>query len=142
VISFLNVLDRCDKPLTLLSQIRGLLKSKDSRLLLAVPLPLNPAVEEGLGWATPAERLVKKKYCAVCSPIAWEENAVALAEEVFANLGYRVQSLSRLPYLSQGDSTVPYYSLDDAIFILNPTSDPSTPSVVNSSASSLGAVIL
>ena len=42
----------------------------------------------------------------------------ALAADVFEPLGFRVLALSRVPYLSEGDSVRSVYSLDDAIFVL------------------------
>lgn len=46
VISCLNLIDRCDRPLDLLNKIRASLKP-DGRLLLAVVLPFSPYVETG-----------------------------------------------------------------------------------------------
>ena len=50
VVSCLNVLDRCDFPLTLLQQMRSLLKDDSSLLVLATPLPFSPSVEDGRVW--------------------------------------------------------------------------------------------
>ena len=47
VISCLNVLDRCDKPLTLLRHIRNSLVSTSGRAVVAVVLPFSPYVEFG-----------------------------------------------------------------------------------------------
>jgi len=48
VISCLNLLDRCNEPLTILNQIRTALKPETGRLVLALVLPFNPYVEFGL----------------------------------------------------------------------------------------------
>lgn len=47
VISCLNLLDRCDKPLSLLEDIRKSLNPNGGRLIVAVVLPFNPCVESG-----------------------------------------------------------------------------------------------
>ena len=47
VISALNLIDRCDKPMTLLRQIHQALKPGTGRLLLAVVIPYKPYVEFG-----------------------------------------------------------------------------------------------
>ncbi len=47
VISALNLLDRCDKPMTLLRQIHSVLKPETGRLVLAVVIPFKPYVEFG-----------------------------------------------------------------------------------------------
>ena len=47
VISCLNLLDRCDKPLSLLEDMRKALNPNGGRLILAVVLPFSPCVESG-----------------------------------------------------------------------------------------------
>jgi len=47
VISCLNLLDRCERPLTLLQQIRASLMPTTGRLLLAIVLPFSSYVESG-----------------------------------------------------------------------------------------------
>ena len=47
VITCLNLLDRCDKPLTLLSDIRRTLRPVTGQLIVAVVLPFKPCVESG-----------------------------------------------------------------------------------------------
>lgn len=47
VISCLNLLDRCDQPLTLLQDIRSVLEPTRGRVILALVLPFHPYVENG-----------------------------------------------------------------------------------------------
>ena len=47
VISCLNLLDRCERPLILLQQIRASLTPSTGRLVLAVVLPFSSYVETG-----------------------------------------------------------------------------------------------
>jgi hypothetical protein len=56
-VALLNVLDRCDTPRTLLTQLRDLLLPDTGRLLLAVVLPFRPFVEDGTARRAPAEAL-------------------------------------------------------------------------------------
>lgn len=47
VISCLNLLDRCDQPLTVLKDIRSVLEPTRGRVVLALVLPFHPYVENG-----------------------------------------------------------------------------------------------
>ena len=47
VVACLNLLDRCDKPLTVLTDIKHTLQPVTGRLLVAVVLPFKPCVESG-----------------------------------------------------------------------------------------------
>lgn len=47
VVACLNLLDRCDKPLTLLIDMKHTLQPVTGRLLVAVVLPFKPCVESG-----------------------------------------------------------------------------------------------
>ncbi|PNI11487.1 METTL9 isoform 7, partial [Pan troglodytes] len=58
VISCLNLLDRCDQPLTLLKDIRSVLEPTRGRVILALVLPFHPYVENvGGKWEKPSEIL-------------------------------------------------------------------------------------
>ena len=59
-ISCLNVLDRCDKPVSLLKGFSTLLKP-NGVLLLAVVLPFESFVEDGSGQRKPTEK-IKVQY--------------------------------------------------------------------------------
>lgn len=120
VINFFNVLDRCDKPLTILRQLKRLL-TPSGRVILAVPLPLNPSFESPNGWVRPAESIINRKNdCSCCCTCTWEGEVQNLIS-VFHKTGYEVEFFTRIPYLSQGDHIRPYYVLDDAVFILSPS---------------------
>ncbi|KAG9350256.1 hypothetical protein JZ751_026610 [Albula glossodonta] len=113
LISCLNLLDRCDQPLTLLRDIRRSLVPGTGRLLLAVVLPFQPYVEMGGRWERPKEYVkVKGK--------TWEEQVTNLSNQVFQEVGFLVEAVTRLPYLCEGDMYKDYYVLDDAVFVLKP----------------------
>jgi len=114
-----NILDRCSRPRSLLREMRRLLRP-GGRLLLAVVLPFKPFVERGTQKVPPEEVLPMEG--GRCGDGASFEGAVqAMAERVLGPAGFAVEAWTRLPYLSAGDLSEPYYVLDDAIFVLSRT---------------------
>ncbi|KAK1943502.1 Methyltransferase-like protein 9 [Phytophthora citrophthora] len=93
IISMLNVLDRADKPLTMLREIRELLDPQNGLFLLAVVLPFSAFVEQGTQRIAPTEKL----------PMRGGLCAEGASFEIAASLLLRNQ---------------PYYVLSDAIFVL------------------------
>ncbi|EMP34973.1 Otoancorin [Chelonia mydas] len=113
VISCLNLLDRCDQPLTVLKDIRSVLEPTRGRVILALVLPFHPYVENvGGKWEKPSEVLEIKGQ-------TWEEQVNSLPE-VFRKAGFAIEAFTRLPYLCEGDMYNDYYVLDDAVFVLKP----------------------
>ncbi|KAK5642097.1 hypothetical protein RI129_008264 [Pyrocoelia pectoralis] len=111
VISCLNVLDRCDRPLLLLHQIREALEH-GGRALIAVVLPFSPYVETGTSDHKPKETL----------PVTgdtFEQQVSSLINDVFVPAGFEVITWTRVPYLCEGDLRQSYYWLDDAVFLLS-----------------------
>ncbi|RMC17709.1 hypothetical protein DUI87_05373 [Hirundo rustica rustica] len=131
VISCLNLLDRCDQPLTVLKDIRSVLEPTRGRVILALVLPFHPyvendalmkkenvvAIESSVGgkWEKPSEVLEIKGH-------TWEEQVNSLPE-VFSKAGFAIEAFTRLPYLCEGDMYNDYYVLDDAVFVLRPVSN-------------------
>uniref|UniRef100_H3B4S6 Methyltransferase 9, His-X-His N1(pi)-histidine n=1 Tax=Latimeria chalumnae TaxID=7897 RepID=H3B4S6_LATCH len=118
VVSCLNLIDRCDQPMTLLKDIRRVLEPTKGLLILALVLPFHPYVENafpfpGGKWEKPSEFL-KVEGC------SWEEQVNSLTNNVFREAGFAVEALTRLPYLCEGDMYNDYYVLDDAVFVLRP----------------------
>ncbi len=109
VISLLNVLDRCDRPLTLLGNLRSAL-SDGGRLVLTLVLPYKPFVYEGGMSRSPTELLPISKR-------TWEGAANELVENVLLPLGFEVEACSRVPYLSGGDANRALYELDDVLLV-------------------------
>lgn len=113
VISCLNLLDRCDEPVQLLTTIKKSLVPGSGRLILAVVLPFQPFVETRGKWVRPAEHIhVKGK--------TWEDQVTNLSDDLFQKVGFEVEAVTRLPYLCEGDMSQDYYVLDDAVFVLKP----------------------
>ncbi|KAF4517674.1 hypothetical protein B566_EDAN004968 [Ephemera danica] len=95
LISCLNVLDRCSRPVSLLHDIREALRPRSGQ---------------------PDHR--PEEYL----PISGEgfEAQVSSAFEVFSDAGFEVERWTRVPYLCEGDLGQSFYWLDDAVFVLSP----------------------
>lgn len=111
-IACLNVLDRCDRPRQLLEQIRDSVTPGTGRVIIAVVLPFKPSVEVGSKWVKPKESLGVRGF-------GVHEQTRSFALDVFEPMGFKVEAVSRAPYLCQGDALQPYYLLDDFIFSLS-----------------------
>lgn len=113
-VSLLNVLDRCDAPLSLLGVARRALKV-GGLLVVALVLPYGPFVYDGGAARRPRERL------AILSR-DFELAATEFVTTSLIPLGLEVVTLSRAPYLSGGDAHQPLYELDDLIVVCRATS--------------------
>jgi SAM-dependent methyltransferase len=114
-VACLNVLDRCDRPITMLRQIHRILRPGSGKLLLSLVLPFDPFVEDG--------RLEKQRepseqvQCVQCAQ-SFEESANLLAAHLLEPLGFTVLALARVPYLAEGDLDQSHYELDNCVFVL------------------------
>jgi SAM-dependent methyltransferase len=113
-VTLLNVLDRCDKPHTLLKNCLALLKP-GGRLIVALALPYRPFYYLGPTTPDPVERL----DCDVGPSGAWEDGARRFIERDLLPLGLSLECFARAPYLSAGDSARPLYELDDVVVVLS-----------------------
>jgi SAM-dependent methyltransferase len=138
-VALLNVLDRCDTPRTLLAQLRDLLLPGTGRLLLAVVLPFRPFVEDGTARRPPAEPLhlppnasfeasLSALWSGVLQPLGALARCVAAcalrlpahpAPRLHARTGFQLEAVSRVPYMSDGDTRCPVYVLDDVLLVLS-----------------------
>jgi SAM-dependent methyltransferase len=110
VIACLNVLDRCSKPVTLLQQIKQLLKP-NGLVFVAVVLPFNPYVEQGTRVMDPEEELDIEGD-------EWEECVNNFVTNVIRPNGFTIWKLSRVPYVSEGDHFYSNFVLHNALFVL------------------------
>lgn len=109
LISCLNVVDRCARPRTLLHRlVEGL--APEGRLILATPFPFDAFFYEGPRSVEPEERLAVPRG-------DWEPSLIALVENELTPLGLEVETVTRVPYLCQGDSKRHMYVLDDAVIV-------------------------
>jgi SAM-dependent methyltransferase len=147
VISCLNLLDRCDKPFTLLKQIKNALVH-NGLLVVALVLPFNPYVEYNKD-NKPLENLldadsfssenllanlynnknvtVQQGQCTknndslnfACNKKTNKINYQIsyLIENVFRPLGFEIIKFSRVPYLCEGNLLQSFYFMNDYIFV-------------------------
>ena len=113
VVAALNLCDRIDAPITLMSQLRRALKPGTGILILAVVVPFRPFVEGADGTRTKPSEVVDAP-----SSGSWEAGVEALWENLIAPAGFELVRLSRVPYISEGDHKFGAYVLDDAVFVL------------------------
>ncbi|XP_038067322.1 methyltransferase-like protein 9 [Patiria miniata] len=115
VISCLNLLDRCERPATIMRDIhRSLVPGGVT--IVAMVLPFKPFVESGFNQNRPVENLhVQGK--------TWEEQARSLIVDFFTPAGFTVLAFTKLPYLCEGDTENPFYVLQDVVFVLKRTMD-------------------
>ncbi len=98
--------------------------SDDSSLPLLVPADTQ-FVDPKLTLEAEVRRAKLSRYslcnccCCAANRLSWEQSVRLLTERVFVPLGFSVESVSRLPYLSQGDTRASFYVLDDAVFVLS-----------------------
>ncbi len=109
LITCLNVLDRCERPRSLLMNLVRAL-APGGRLVLATPIPFDAFFYRGATSLDPVERLELPRD-------SWEPSVAHLAAKVLEPLGLEVEAISRVPYLCRGDSERPLYVLDDALFV-------------------------
>ncbi len=108
-ISLLNVLDRCGRPRTLLAKLVAALRPH-GQLIVSMPLPYDPIHCNGRRTHEPSERLPLGRG-------PWEEQVELLVARVLEPAGLELESVSRAPYLSEGDRSMAFYELDAAIVI-------------------------
>ncbi|KAL8590549.1 hypothetical protein ACOMHN_010985 [Nucella lapillus] len=122
VVSCLNLLDRCDKPVTLLHAIRRVLRPDTGRVLIAVVIPFKPYVEFDSPDHIPTEHLQIKGA-------TFEEQVSQLTRAVFQPAGLELEAFARVPYLCDGDLRHSFYLLNDALFVLKPSTSSAMPSL-------------
>lgn len=110
VVALQNVVDRTTHPLRLIESAFQLL-APGGRVVIAVPLPIEPVVYIGPSRIEPAEPLP-------VDALDFESAITALYEQVFVPCGCRVVAFTRAPYLCSGTAREPVEVLDDAIFVL------------------------
>jgi SAM-dependent methyltransferase len=112
-VSLLNVLDRCQKPKTLLDNCLAAL-TPGGTFIVALALPYSPFYFAGPSTPEPEERL----ECDPGPAGSWEDAARRLIERDLLPLGLTLERFARAPYLSAGDSRRELYELDDVVLVL------------------------
>lgn len=113
VFSCLNVLDRCEDPMEILDYIIARMRGTSSKLILALALPWRPIR---------TERPIKFSYEILQTKLPSKrfsfEQWLRLWIHYLEKLELEIITLSRVPYLSQGNGIRPYFVLHDAIIVL------------------------
>ncbi|KAF7256435.1 hypothetical protein EG68_06030 [Paragonimus skrjabini miyazakii] len=111
VVSCLNVLDRCETPLTILQNIGHVLKPNSGRLVLGIVLPLKQYVE------STADHHATEILNVSDSPV-WEIQLNSLVSAVLAPLQFELIRWTRVPYLCEGDFSQSFYYLNELVLVL------------------------
>ncbi|KAH3771347.1 protein-L-histidine N-pros-methyltransferase-like [Dreissena polymorpha] len=110
LVSCLNLLDRADKPVSILHSIKRVLKP-GGRVLIALVLPFSSYVEFGSKDNRPTEKLNIEGS-------TFEAQCNSFVKDVFEPAGLALERFTRVPYLCEGDMQTSFYVLDDAVFVL------------------------
>jgi len=94
----------------------------NGRVVIAVPLPLRPSVEMTLdnsttSWRKPKQNIGMDK-CWCCT--SYEESLQHLVMNIIEPCGYDVLTVSRLPYLSEGNLHHSHFVLEDVVMVCAP----------------------
>jgi SAM-dependent methyltransferase len=126
-VSLLNVLDRCQRPRTLLRNCLAALRPGGA-FIVALALPYRPFYFDGPLTPEPLERLECAPAVAPSVAVGagaptdnenWEHGACRFIERDLLPLGLALESFARAPYLSAGDSARELYELDDVLVVLS-----------------------
>jgi 2-polyprenyl-3-methyl-5-hydroxy-6-metoxy-1,4-benzoquinol methylase len=120
MVSCLNLLDRCDKPVTILKQIHTALKP-NGLLVVALVMPFRPYVEYNTN-NQPSEQMPFKSSSSTNKTTIVNEQIATLVDEVFKPIGFDLVRFSRVPYLCEGNLSQAYYYLIDYLFIFKKAS--------------------
>lgn len=112
VVALLNVIDRTERPITLIERAKGLV-APGGHLVIATPLPLRAHVHRAGGTSDPDEWLGVEGD-------DFESSLAALIDRVLTPRGLSLVRWTRTPYVSSGDAKHARYDLDDAILVLRP----------------------
>ena len=107
-IACLNLLDRCDKPLDLINDMKNSLNHK-GLLLVALVLPFKPFVEAKENFE-PTQRLNITSDQTVGQQVQSVVN-------IFQEFDFELVRWTRVPYLCEGDTVHSVYYLDDMLFL-------------------------
>ena len=117
LISMLNVLDRCDKPVTMLKDAHACLQNSNGKLIIALTYPHRPfVVEKDVLKAEQAETFDKLDIQTTF------EEFIDKTIEHLNDLNFNVNAFSRVPYIcvgSENQNDDPYSCLSCALFVAN-----------------------
>ncbi len=138
VISCLNLLDRCETPITLLKSIKDALVP-NGLLVVALVLPFKSFYEYNRD-NRPVEDLFDIRYSAQISNEVYKEHCMAMTNQtaqcaqpkpinpllsqisylvnfVFKPIGFELVKFTKLPYLCEGNLSQSYFFMNDYVFV-------------------------
>lgn len=125
LITVFNVLDRTNRPRTLLEKVSGLLAS-DGICVIASPLPMRQVCFEGARRKKPEESLPlpdtkSPALAAYAGEDVWDAYAYSFMFEFLKEQvpDLKIEGFTRLPYLSSGDFSEPLVKYDDIAVVLS-----------------------
>jgi len=121
LVFMLNLLDRCEKPLSMLHQAHVALLNRPrsifgdglGRLVVALVFPIRQSIE----WRKSRradEPLGSDSYATL------EEQVETFIKFVVTPAGFELEKFSRVPYLCEGDVTKPFFVFTNVVFLLKP----------------------
>ena len=106
-ISCLNLLDRCENPKDIIEEMKKSL-NPNGIILVALVLPFKPFVE--------VRNSRQPNQLLSLEGSTFIEQAQSFVK-LMTDLGFKLKSWTRLPYLCEGDLLHSVYYLDDAVFL-------------------------
>ncbi|XP_075160919.1 protein-L-histidine N-pros-methyltransferase isoform X1 [Haematobia irritans] len=114
-VSCLNVLDRCIDPIQLLEDIHQILAT-NGRCIIALVLPYMHYVESNSSHMP--LRPLMNHWPSKAKQYSFESEA-AIFFRVLENIGFRIESWTKAPYLCEGDLRQSYYWLIDLVVVVS-----------------------
>eukprot|EP00055_Hartaetosiga_balthica_P003194 m.6853 g.6853 ORF g.6853 m.6853 type:complete len:300 (+) comp2664_c0_seq1:62-961(+) len=113
MITCFNVLDRCDKPWTMLKNMKDKLEC-GGLLVIALVLPYTPYIDDHGSFGRQPKGVERLSI----HGSSIEENIVAFKDNIVVPLGLTLKAVAKVPYLCEGSHVRPFYVLDDVVFVL------------------------
>ena len=107
-IACLNLLDRCDRPIDIIKDMKEALNPR-GLVLVAIVLPFKPFVEA-------KENYEPTQVLQITGETVMQQ--VESLVRIFEQNGFNLLAWTRLPYLCEGDMVHSVYYLDDIVFLL------------------------
>jgi len=123
LVTMLNLLDRCEKPLNMIRSAHEALSACENksvpRLLIASVFPFRQSIE----WRSSRKA---DEFIRINGTWSIEEQAGFFIQKIVEPQGFELESLSRVPYICEGDVKAPYYVLNNVIMVfkLKDSSEP------------------
>ena len=109
-IFMLNLLDRCEKPYSMLELAHKTLNKDHGRLIVSLVFPIRQSIEWRKNRKPDESIYIDKK-------LPLERQISLFLREVMAPSGFSLIKFSKVPYLSEGDIKNPFYELVNIVMV-------------------------